>query len=199
MRVRLLLSCSCLFTAALFGCAGANEEATAYQSRVIPGSTTDELIASAEVLLKREFPRVSVDRARHQLNAEPVEFTTTRDSMTANDLVGGRSTMRRKGRFSVANSAEGPVARVRIEVERQDTARQEQLAQSQSPDRGFGDSPAQQTPIQRDAGVSRSQNAVWTFVRRDRNLERNVLDDLARQYERRTPEGRAESPTSAPQ
>lgn len=198
-RVFILLGPTFLMCLALLsGCSAPGENAAMYQTRVIPGCAPDELLVSAETVLRREFPRVTVDRGRRQLTGSPVEFTTTHDSGTATDLIGGRTTMRRKARFLVASSPDGPVAELRIDVERQDTARQEQLAQDQAPDRGFGDHPAAQSPIQRDAGTSRSQNMVWTFVRRDRNLEHGMLDELAKLYERRTPEGRGESqPTAA--
>lgn len=183
MRIRVLFILA-LTCGAAVGCRGTAQDDITYQSRMISGATQEGLLSSAELLLRREFPRVTTDRVKRRVVAEPVEFVTTHDSQTTADLVSGRTTMRRRGQVQVAASPEGAVARIRIDIERQDTARQEMLAMNQAPDRGFGDAPSRQTAIDRDAATSRRQNTVWTFVRRDRNLERAILDDLVRQNER---------------
>ena len=67
------------------------------------------------------------------------------------------------------------LARLRIDVERQDTDHR-RVQQYQGT--RLSDTPGGHTPIERDAATTRSQNTVWARVRRDRTLERALLDEL---------------------
>ncbi len=151
------------------------------QQRAIPNADPDQVLAAATTILQREFGRVRVDPAARRIVTAPVEYTTERDSGTARDLYRGRSTMRRSATFMVGRSGGETVARLRVDIERRDTGRQ-MVMQPQA--YRLSDSPGQETPISVDAATTADQNAVWTRVRRDRQLERELLDELREQFAR---------------
>jgi hypothetical protein len=156
------------------GCEG-SPDLSMYQSRRIEGTHPDEVLLVASKVLRREFGRIQLDSERQMIETDPVEFRTERESGTVRDLYGGGSTMRRVARFRVGKRGGGSVARLRIEVERQDT---ERAVAMQPPTGQLNESPAYDTPIQRDAATTMQQNTVWTFVRRDRRLERALLVEM---------------------
>ena len=65
------------------------------------------------------------------------------------------------------------MAELRIDIEREDTRRRIGYQQESR----LTDAPSH-TPIQRDAATTERQNTVWTLVRRDRRLERDLLNEL---------------------
>lgn len=153
-------------------------ETSRVQSRVIPAASVDEVFRAAHVLLRREFGPLKIEADAHRAVSRPVEYRTASESGTARDLYGARSTMRRIAHFSVTRRGDDAVARLRIDIERQDTARREVF----QPDRyRLSDAPGQ-TAIQRDAATSARQNTVWTFVKRDRRLERALLAELQEHF-----------------
>jgi hypothetical protein len=167
-------------------------EVRSFQSRVIQAAAPDEVFHAAQVILRREFGHLTVDADARRIVSQPVEYRTSSESGTARDLYGGRSTMRRIAHFAVAPRADGAVARLRIEVERQDTTRQEVF----QPDRDrLSDAPGR-TPIERDAATSTRQNTVWTFVKRDLPLERALLAELQEQFAPQAEEAEATQPAA---
>jgi hypothetical protein len=161
-----------------------------YQSRVIPAASVDEVFLAAQVLLRREFGPLKIEADAHRAVSRPAEYSTASESGTARDLYGGRSTMRRIAHFSVARRGDDVVARLRVDIERQDTARREVF----QPDRHrLSDAPGQ-TAIERDAATSAQQNTVWTFVKRDRRLERALLAELQGRFAPQPPEVRTVPP-----
>ena len=155
------------------GCT-ANLDTRRFQTSVIRGTTPEEAFQTAQVIMRREFGPILADASAGRIDALPSEYQTSSDSGTARDLYRGRSTMRRSAHFSVHRHAQGAIARLRIDIERQDTERQEAF---QADRQRLGDSPSQ-TPIERDAATTMQQNTVWTFVRRDTRLERALLSEL---------------------
>jgi hypothetical protein len=201
MRTRLgalaaILTLACLLAGcATDGTAARRTEPTALRgddsSRVIPNATAEETLASAATLLQREFPRVRVERDKSRVITDPAEFTTHSNSRSARDLVGGRSVMRRVGVLQVAQDGPNVVARLRIEVERRDTERQQLVRPMGLGGDVYGnDSPGVTSPLDQDAATSPTQNAVWTFIRRERTLERSLLEELRDEFARRSPEAR---------
>lgn len=187
----------------LAGCADVGT-VDAHQQRVIEDADADAVLTAATGILQREFGRVKVDRLNRRIETAPVEFTTARDSGTARDLYRGRSTMRRTGHFSVGQSGGQTVARLRVDVDRRDMGPRT-LMRPES--HRLSDTPGQQTPIEADAATTDQQNTAWTRVRRDRALERQLLDELREQFARLSPEAEraaaglpsATQPTSAGQ
>lgn len=157
----------------------------AMQQRVIRDAEPDQVMAAAAAVLQREFGRVSVMEGQRRIETAPREFVTERESGTARDLYRGRTVMRRQATFSVGKGRGGTVARLRINVERQDTERQ-----VVHHPRGYrlSDNPGQETPIDRDAATTHKQNTIWTLVRRDRSLERALLKELQERFAPREPE-----------
>jgi hypothetical protein len=169
-----------LLPSVVFALAGCSRQApiTNQQSRVIAEVGPEQVLVVAAKMLQRDFGRVRANHEALKIEVEPVEFTTKNDSGTARDLYRGTSTMRRVAHFSVAPTGKDTVARLRIDIERRDT---ERVANAPLPKESLGDLPSY-TPIQQDAATSERQNTVWTFVRRDRQLERSLLDELASEF-----------------
>jgi hypothetical protein len=177
MRVLGVLSALLPLLCCLAGC-GQGLESRNFQTRAIGEAAPDEVLAAAQVILRREFGRIDIEPGARRVVSQPVEYQTSSESGTARDLYGGRSTMRRIAHFVAARRGTGTVARLRVDVERRDTARQEAFR----PDHGrLSDAPGQ-TPIERDAATTTRQNTVWTFVKRDRRLERALLTELHEQF-----------------
>ncbi len=164
----------------LTGCADTGT-VQALQQRVIDDADPDEVLVAATTILQREFGRCRVDASSRRITTTPIEFTTERESGTARDLYRGRSTMRRSAQLYVARTGGQTVARIRVDVERRDTERQT-IMQPQG--HRLSDNPGQETPIETDAATTAQQNTVWTYVRRDRTLERAILDELREQFAR---------------
>ncbi len=171
------------------GCGGELDLAQ-QQSRVIHSPDPDIVLAAAGRILQREFGRLRINRETRTIETEPVEFTTRKASGSARDFYGGRSTMRRTARLSVARRGGDVLARLRIDLERQDTQR----VAVQPPTGGLTDSPAS-TAIERDAATTEQQNQVWTRVRRDERLERALLDELQAEF---APRVSATAPAAEP-
>ncbi len=157
------------------GCSGPGNARERFQERIIADADTDVVLAEAAAVLRREFGRVAMDDNGRRLVTQSVEFVTERESGTARDLYRGRSTMRRSATFDVGRRGEAVIARIRIDVEREDTVRQRVMHP-----RGYrlSDTPGSETAVDRDAATTEAQNTTWTYVRRDRRLERALLDEL---------------------
>lgn len=149
--------------------------------RVIASASPDDVLVAAAQILHREFGRVAREGNRRLVTA-PQEYSTVRDSGTTRDLYGGRSTMRRSATLEVGTRGDETVARLRVDVEREDTNRQQVMHY-----RGhrLTDNPGAQTPITHDAATTTEQNTVWTFVRQDRRLARALLEELQEVFARK--------------
>ncbi|MGE0478837.1 MAG: hypothetical protein AB7Q17_00065 [Phycisphaerae bacterium] len=155
------------------GCAQVGDLA-AYHTRRIDLADRDAVLLEAGEILKREFGRVTFDRDAGRITTAPVVFDNARDSFRSADLVGARSTWRRVGVFVAEPVRDGTAARLRIDVEREDTT--PRVAFDPPSDR-WTDLP-RHTAIQHDAATGAPQNVVWTRVRRDEPMERAILDEL---------------------
>lgn len=172
-------------TAALLGgCAAGGAEFEPALERVVE-APPEEVLAQAAAVLRREFGRARVDSDARRVTTEPVEYRTTSDSGAARDLYGGRSTMRRIATFNVGRRGAATVARLRIDVERRETSASTSLSPGVN---RLGDSPGTETAIDRDAATSERQNSSWVRVRRDRALERRLLDELREHFAPPQPE-----------
>lgn len=147
----------------------------ASQTRVFEAANPDDVFNAAIVILQREFGRLTINREGRTILSVPVEFRTAANTGSARGLVGLRSSMRQQARFSVGRRGEGAIARLRIDVERKDT-QQQRIRQFQGS--RLSDAPGRNTPIERDAATTQRQNTVWTRVRRDRTMERALLNEL---------------------
>lgn len=160
--------------AGLVGC-NAEGDGARFQSRMIPDADPDSVARAAEVVLRREFGRLASESTRRRLLTEPHVYSTTSDSGAARDLYRGPSTLRSIATLLVTSRDSGSLTQVRVDVEREDTARSEAF---QPESYRLSDAPSR-TALERDAATSTRQNTVWTFVKRDRKLERAILDEIA--------------------
>lgn len=159
------------------GCGGASAT-HGYLSRPIDAPDVSIVLDEGERILRREFGRVTVNRAAARLVSEPVEFNTSRESGSTRDLYGGPSRLRRSATLTAVPSGARVLARVRVEVEREDTLGHEAFGQESY---RLSDTPGY-TPIERDAARTERQNKRWTFVRRDLALEREILTELVERF-----------------
>jgi hypothetical protein len=144
------------------------------QTRVFAQASPDAVFADGILVLRSEFQRLNIDRELRKAVSAPVEFRTASDTGTAPNPLRARDSLRRIATFSVSKRADGAVARLRIDIERKDTEHQ-QVRQYQGS--RLSDTPSH-TAIDRDAATTQTQNTVWTPIRRDRALERALLDEL---------------------
>ncbi len=174
MRRAWCLAVLAALAALMTGCADSAPAPSTYLQRVIPGAAPEAVYDAARGILQREFGRVEADRDGQRLQSDPSEFDTARDSGTARDLVGGSTRMRRVAHCIVGKRSDGALVRIRVDVQRLDSSRR-----PAGRDEGYrvDDSPAY-TPIDRDAATTEQQNTLWTTVRRDREMERLILDEL---------------------
>jgi len=161
---------------ALCACAAPGERA-GYLSRAIHADDPQVVLTAGSAVLRREFGRVTIDDERRTVESVPAEYVARRDSGSARDLYGGRSQMRRIAKLRVGRRGDQVVAWLRVDVEREDTERV--LVQQQT---GRQADMAANTPIERDAATTERQNTVWSFVRRDYELERRLLAELQEQF-----------------
>jgi hypothetical protein len=163
------------------GCAETPGVRTHQEEWAIAGADPDAVLAEAGAVLQREFGRVKIDRGARRIETAPVEYTTSRGSGAVRDVYGGRSTMRRVAYFTVGSRGGTTVAALQVNVERRDT-----VQRAVTPATGYrlSDSPGAETPVDRDAATTLEQNTVWTFVRRDRTLERQLLDEVRERFAR---------------
>lgn len=158
----------------IIGCA-ADGEVSRFQSRWVPDAEPDAAYRAAEVVLRREFGRLASESGGRRILTEPRIYNATRESGAARDLYRGSSTLRSAATLLVAPRDAGSLVQVRVDVEREDSTRREVF---QHEEHRLSDSPSR-TALERDAATSTRQNTVWTFVRRDRALERAILDEVA--------------------
>lgn len=167
------------------GCAN-TAETRRFKTRVIRDADPDAVFAAVQTVMRREFGRIRLESRSRSFTTDPVAYQTTSESGTARDLYGAASTMRQIARCSVGKRRDGAIVRLRVDIQRQDTRSSESLRQDQY---RLSDAPAY-TPIERDAATSEEQNTVWTFVRRNARLERELLAEIENLF--------APEPKSAP-
>lgn len=166
---------ACLWLTTWLGGCTQGLSGNASQTRVFQAALPDDVFNAAIVILQREFGRLTINREGRTILSEPMEFRTAANTGSARGLVGARTSMRQQARFSVGRRGAGAIARLRIDVERKDT-QQQRIRQYQGS--RLSDAPGGNTPIERDAATTRRQNTVWTRVRRDRTMERALLNEL---------------------
>lgn len=178
------------------GCSGPRSESgsrtpTGRWNRInLPNSTPDQTIDAALVALQQYFPAVNPSRNEGRLETPMVEYSQRGGTERIRDAaVNPTNRMRHKATVIVTPSEKGCVAMCEVRVQRLDTADQRAFQQH----REFSDVP-NQTPIQRDAGVSGEQSDSWTEMPRDAKLERDILQII---FNRVSPPPDATSPAPA--
>ena len=99
------------------------------------------------------------------------EYTQSGGTERIRDVIGFPNRMRRRGTLSIQPLGDGCRLICRVDRERLDTSDHRIFRQQRS----INDLP-NQTPIERDAGLTASQEQAWTSLPRDRALEQDILD-----------------------
>lgn len=158
------------------GCQEGNAR-TQYQSRLIPADPPS-VSAALEQLMSREFRVVERSDRGQRLQGAPVEYSAASGGRV-NDLAGVPSRLRRSGEARLVGRGGQTYVQIRVDVEREDAGRGVVFAPAEW---RTTDSPAHFTAVERDAATTDQQNAVWTKFRRDRTMERALLDELSAMF-----------------
>ncbi len=138
----------------------------------LPNTPPDVAFDSATHAMGQWFRVAEADRATGLIHAEPEEYEQEGGTGRIRDAaIGYRNRMRRLATLLVQEAGSGSIVRCRVSVQRLDTADHRVFQQNDE----FGDVP-NDTPIEREAGVSPQQDRVWTEMPRDRALERQILN-----------------------
>jgi hypothetical protein len=176
----------------LAGCAGdLDSESRRGTMRFIENVEPEEVLTEGATILRREFGRVEVDHAAAEIRTASFETETRSESGTLRDLVGVPSQVRRTATLMVSRRPNGTMARLRIDVDREDTRRREATPTEAN---RLSDAPGY-SPIERDAATTSVQNTVWTRVGRSMSLERELLTELQERFASRA-SGTEPAPTA---
>lgn len=158
------------------GCKSATSNLT-FSSRVVAGAEPERVFAAGRDVLLASFGRLEeVDARGRTARTVPEAYQTRTESGSARDIRRGRSQMRRIASLRVNERDTETIVRVRVEIERQDVARTlQQRQQMQQNQVRISDYPGDETALDRDAATDAEQNTVWTFVRRDQEMEQELL------------------------
>lgn len=167
------------------GCA-AEPQRVGFSAREIADAAPEEILAAARPVLQREFGRLQLDRGRARIVGGPSEYVASSGTGALSDAYRGRTTLRRTATFATAARGGSAVARLRIDVERRDTERP-QITQREGS--RLSDAPGY-SAVETDAATSGSQNEVWTFLRRDTQLETALLAEVQAHFATEPPRER---------
>jgi hypothetical protein len=152
----------------------------------LPGTTRAAAFDAGLHALRQWFRVDNASPAEGVIRTASAEYEQRGGTGRLRDTaIGYRNRLRRTATLVVQDSPTGCVARCMVRVERLDTADHRLFTQSER----FVDY-GNDTPIDRGAGLSAAQDAVWTPMPRDRALERQILDVLQNQI------GTASAPSS---
>lgn len=174
---RLLGAVGALLLIGMSGCA-AERERVGFTAREIPEAGTGEVLAAARPVLQREFGRMRYEPERGRILCGPSEYVSSSGTGTLSDVYRGRTTLRRTASFATSARGSNAVARLRIDVERRDTERRPMTVREGS---RLSDAPGY-TAVETDAATTASQNEVWTFIRRDTQLESALLAEVQAKF-----------------
>ncbi len=191
------------FLLAPSGCSDLNSEGgsrtpTSRWNRInLPNTPPDAAFDAGVAALRQYFPTVATSRTEGRIDTPMVEYSQRGGTERIRDAaVNHNNRMRRKATLIITPSGDGCFAICEVRVQRMDTADQRAFQQH----REFSDVP-NQTPIQRDAGVSGEQSESWTEMPRDAKLERDILQIVfnrvnARDEAGAVPGARSDTPKS---
>lgn len=178
--------------AALAGCSEmggeglGGERTEGWSQAMLPNVPRDEAFDAGVHALRQWFRLEEVSATDGVVRSAITEFDQKGGTGRIRDAaIGYSNRMRHRATLIVTGQGTGSVAKCMVSVERLDTADHRVFRDQER----FQDYPTE-TPIDRDAGISSSQDQVWTPMPRDRKLEQEILGVLRN---RATP-----SPQSAP-
>lgn len=140
-------------------------------ANVAPDVAFDEGILT----LRQRFRTVEALRANGRIESGMVEYDQKGGTgRIRDDTLKFKNRMRRKATMWINDSETGVVVRCQVRVQRLDTSDHQFFR----PHNEFEDIP-NETPIDRDAGISTDQKEEWTEMPRDVGLERELLRILS--------------------
>jgi len=183
-----------MIVAAIGGCSGI-EPATPTRARVegwssvtLPNSSKAEVFDAGVYAMKQWFRLDEVSPADGQIRSATVEYDQRGGTERIRDTaLKFKNRMRRSATLVVQEVGTNVVARCAVQVQRSDTSDHRVFRDNQR----FIDYP-NETPIDREAGVTAGQDQVWTDMPRDRQLESDILSVVKSRIA-----GRGSAPTSA--
>ncbi len=174
---RFAVALTALTLIGLTGCA-VERERVGFTAREINDAAPEEVLAAAKPVLQREFGRMRYEPSRGRLVCGPSEYVSTTGTGTLSDVYHGRTTLRRTATFATGTRGPNAIARLRVDVERRDTERRPMTVREGS---RLSDAPGY-SAVETDAATTASQNEVWTFIRRDTQLESALLAEVQSQF-----------------
>ena len=174
--------------AALAGCQG--PISGGYASVPLPEVDREEAFEAAAAALRGHGFRIAqADADLWQIQTHPLEATSRGGTDRLHEAaVRLPSRIRRIVTVYIQKSRSGCQAHCRVQLQRLDTTQRHVFARQ----REFGDVPSE-TPIDRGEGMTTDQTATWTDLRRDRSMEREILQAI-RARPTRTPATQANEP-----
>lgn len=156
-----------------------------WSQRRATGVSGQQAADAAKASLQQWFGRVNTQPGSTLLvQGGPSEYTQKGGGDRVRDTVGFNNRLRRTATVQIRPVDDGCIIQCVVERQRLDTADQRVLQEN----RGGSDVP-NATPIERDAGLTRSQQDSWTDLPRDRDMERTILNSIIARL------GGAETPT----
>lgn len=162
------------------------ERAEGWSQAALPNIPRDEAFEAGVHAMQQWFRLEETSSSDGVVRSVTMEYDQKGGTGRIRDAaIGYRNRMRHKATLIVVSQGTGSVAKCLVSVQRLDTADHRVFRDNSR----FQDYP-NETPIDREAGISASQDQVWTDMPRDRKLEQEILGVLRN---RATP-----SPQSAP-
>lgn len=169
-----LASCTAL---AGFGCAdpmdsmGGSQRAGGGRQLRLANVSVDRAFEAGTYAMQQWFRGVDPRPSGGLIRGLATEYTQSGGTERIRDVIGFPNRMRRRGTLSIQALGDGCRLICRVDRERLDTSDHRIFRQQRS----INDLP-NQTPIERDAGLTASQEQAWTSLPRDRALEQDILE-----------------------
>lgn len=164
-----------LYLSALVGCQAPNPGATEYAVHAMGSVGREATLAALEAAIVEQGLTVEFrDATAGSIRAVPLATKIESERPLADQRLSSPQEQRTVIEARLAETPNGVDVYCRARVERLVTHAYRLATESRRPD----DRPGV-TPIEEEAGTTAQQNAVWQFVRRDRLMERAILDAVS--------------------
>ncbi len=160
-----------------FGCAdpvdsmGGSQRAGGGRQLRLANVSVDRAFEAGTYAMQQWFRGVDPRPSGGLIRGLATEYTQSGGTERIRDVIGFPNRMRRRGTLSIQALGDGCRLICRVDRERLDTSDHRIFRQQRS----INDLP-NQTPIERDAGLTASQEQAWTSLPRDRALEQDILE-----------------------
>ena len=144
-----------------------------------------EAFTAGEYAMKQWFRLEEVSPVNGQIRSTLTEYNQKGGTERLRDAIMFPNRMRHRGTLVVMEQAPDTIVRCAVSVQRLDTADHRVFRSNER----FTDYP-NDTPIDRDAGITAGQDQVWTDLPRDRQLESDILSVVKSRL--------SKAPTTAP-